>query len=98
MGMTDPVPQFSHLVKNMRDRFPRLAYLHVIEEHMHGTDRRMRAGASNQFLRDIWGRDRRYIASAGFDRQKGIDMAESQGVLVAYGRLFLANVSPSVIL
>ena len=31
MGMEDPIPTFSYLVKRLAEDFPELAYLHVIE-------------------------------------------------------------------
>ena len=31
MRMADPIPQFSHLVREMARRHPTLAYIHVVE-------------------------------------------------------------------
>ena len=31
MRMADPVPQFSYLVEQLKERFPSLAYIHVID-------------------------------------------------------------------
>ncbi|KAJ7753312.1 NADH:flavin oxidoreductase/NADH oxidase [Mycena maculata] len=38
-GMVDPVPTYSYLVKEIRDRHPNLGYLHVVEEPAIGDDR-----------------------------------------------------------
>lgn len=34
------------------------------------------------------------ISTGGYDRETGLDAAQKKGQLVAYGRLFISNVSP----
>jgi NADPH2 dehydrogenase len=93
MGMKDPRPTFSHLVSEAAKMYPDLAYLHVVEPRISGgADQDPSEGDSNDFLRDIWG-PRPFISSGGYTRQSAIGTADSMGNLVAFGRLFIANVS-----
>ncbi|KAH7904663.1 hypothetical protein BJ138DRAFT_1130863 [Hygrophoropsis aurantiaca] len=88
MGMSDPVPTYSYLVRElcMYD----LAYLHVIEPRVGGAwDCDGAPSQSNQFIRDIWGR-RTYISAGGYTRQTALNAAEKGG-LIAFGRLFISN-------
>ncbi|TFK66462.1 NADH:flavin oxidoreductase/NADH oxidase [Pluteus cervinus] len=38
MGMKDPIPQFTHVVSEIKQRHPDLAYIHVVEPRVNGTD------------------------------------------------------------
>ncbi|KAJ7842217.1 hypothetical protein B0H14DRAFT_2781248 [Mycena olivaceomarginata] len=77
----DPRPTFAHLATQLRDRFPDLAYLHVV---------RASEGRSNDFLREIWG-DRPFISAGGYTRATAIAVAEDKGDLVAFARPYIAN-------
>ncbi|KAI0042559.1 NADH:flavin oxidoreductase/NADH oxidase [Auriscalpium vulgare] len=94
VGMDDPVPTFSTLVRRVRDTHPDLSYLHVIEPRIDGIFMRENDPAnpieSNDFIREIWG-DRRIISAGGYTRASGIEAAEKTGNLIAYGRAFIAN-------
>lgn len=93
MGMEDPIPQFAYFVKEVKKRFPSLAYLHVIEPRVNGNITREdgeRKGASNDVLREIW-KPKPYISVGGFTHELAIDLADSTGNLVAFGRPFIAN-------
>ncbi|KAG0692155.1 hypothetical protein DFH29DRAFT_567033 [Suillus ampliporus] len=83
MGMADPKPQFSYLVKQLRKH--KLAYIHVVEPQTseHNSD----------FLRDIWnGREgSTFISANGHDRKSAIETADNKGGLVAFGRSFMPN-------
>jgi len=96
MGLPDPKPQFSYLVSQLRNY--NLAYLHVIEPGIAGVaDGDAPLGSSNDFLREIWceeGKDRIFISAGGYTRQTAIERAEAKGSMVAFGRLFIPNVSP----
>jgi NADPH2 dehydrogenase len=40
MRMSDPIPTFSYIVKQLAERYPSLAYVHVVEPRAQGdTDR-----------------------------------------------------------
>lgn len=36
MGMEDPIPQYTHLVSTIANRYPDMAYLHVTEPRVSG--------------------------------------------------------------
>ena len=98
--MVDPLPQFDHLVYELERRFPRLAYLHVVEPRVTGEETRDPNDIDyyvedNDFIRDLWA-ERPYIASGGVNRNIAIETIKEKGGLVAMGRLFLANVCPLV--
>ncbi|KAJ3576064.1 hypothetical protein NP233_g693 [Leucocoprinus birnbaumii] len=95
MGMDDPVPQFTYFVTRLKEDFPDLAYIHVIEPRVAGDrDHNVRAEkphASNDFLRDMWA-PRPFISAGGYTRQDAVKQAdERENELVAFGRTFIAN-------
>ena len=90
----DPVPTFSYLVKELRQRHPDLAYLHVVEPRFGPTwtGRPVVGHESNAFLRDIW-RGKPYIVDSGFTRDTAIEQADAdENTLVAFGRYYTSNV------
>ncbi|KAF5328694.1 hypothetical protein D9619_011482 [Psilocybe cf. subviscida] len=92
MGMVDPIPQFTHFVRALRESHPRLAYLHVVEPEMDeaGKGRRI-PEQSNSFLRKLW-LPRPLITCEGYDRESAMRrVKESPGELVAFGRYFVSN-------
>ena len=38
MGMDDPVPTFGYLVNQLKERYPSLAYIHVVSPHSMGNE------------------------------------------------------------
>ncbi|KAG6380374.1 hypothetical protein JVT61DRAFT_8487 [Boletus reticuloceps] len=94
MGMPDPRPTFAYLATALRDRHPKLAYLHAIEPLVSG-------GAdiystNNDFLRDIWnggegGEERVFISAGGYTRETALRTAENKEGLIAFGRLYISN-------
>ena len=93
MGMKDPAPTFTELISRVRDLYPELAYLHVVEPCVNGFEpREVRTGESNDFLRHIWG-SRPLISTGGYDGEVAISTAEEKGGLIGFGRYFVANVS-----
>ena len=96
MGMKDPLPTFTTFIEKIRDEYPNLAYIHVIEARVNGNDLAAltdeNRAHSNEALRKIWG-DRPFIAAGGMGRATAIDTVEKYGGLVAFGRHFIANVS-----
>jgi NADPH2 dehydrogenase len=91
MRMAEPKPTFSHLVSRLRDSFPNLAYLHLVEPRF-DEDFDEARGWSNDFIRDTWG-DRPLITAGGYTRETAINVAEQKGDIIAFSRLFIANVS-----
>lgn len=47
----------------------------------------------NDFIREIWG-SRAFVSAGGYNRELAVDTAERTGNLIAFGRHYLANVSP----
>ncbi|KAK1220729.1 hypothetical protein PQX77_016555 [Marasmius sp. AFHP31] len=100
-GVEDPMPTYIHLVRELREAHPSLAYVHVIEPRVDGietvaevTDR------SNDGIREIWmscleGNEtengRRWITAGAYDLVSGTALADNKGDLVAYGRWFISN-------
>ena len=100
MRMDDPYPTFSHLVTQIRQLYPRFAYIHILEPRAAGgQDRVPLPGESNDFLRAIWnvpestGNGSAFISSGGYNRQLAFKVAEEKGDILAFGRHFIPNVS-----
>ncbi|KAI3601594.1 flavinoxidoreductase/NADHoxidase [Moniliophthora roreri] len=98
MGMENPKPTFSYLISQLKENYPKMSYIHVVEPRIKGDDsvEHCHEAASNDFLRDIWA-PRPYISAGGYTREKAFEQAE-KGVserkgpeLIAFGRYFLAN-------
>ena len=100
--MPDPRPTFAYLATALRDAHPKLAYLHVVEPRVAGAaDRVVIEGENNDFLRAIWkggegGEERAFIAAGGYTRETALRTADEKGGLVAFGRLYIANVRVTV--
>ncbi|PPR00681.1 hypothetical protein CVT24_000969 [Panaeolus cyanescens] len=98
MGMKDPVPTFTYLVNELLVRYPELAYLHAVEERIGGdcveNDRFGPGGTANDFIRKIWSdKGKRLITAGGYTRESATSVAQEKGDIVAFGRLFISNVS-----
>jgi NADPH2 dehydrogenase len=93
MRERDPVPTFSYIIEQLRDRFPQLAYLHLIEPGIRGNMSDVATGTdeSNDFARKIWG-ERPLVAAGGFTAQSAKATVEQKGGLAAFGRHFISNV------
>jgi NADPH2 dehydrogenase len=93
MRMTDPIPTFNYLVSELKKRHPNLAFLHVAEPGLNNLfSDHVDLTGSNDFVREIWS-PRPLISCGGYNRSSGLTTAEEKGDLIAYGRLFLTNVS-----
>ena len=94
MGMSDPLPQFTHIVQALKDQHPDLAYLHLIEPGVAGAadadETRATVHQSNDVFRKIWA-PRPFITAGGFTRESAIAYAD-KGDIIAFGRLFISNV------
>jgi NADPH2 dehydrogenase len=89
MRMDDPIPTFSYLARRIKELYPNLAFFDASE-----VDRPRDGKESNEFLRDIWAPNV-FMSNGGYNRQKGMELADRTGGLVAYGKSFLANVRTS---
>ena len=98
MGMPDPRPTFAYLTTALRDKHPKLAYLHVTEPRVGGPiDLVPHPDGDNGFLREIWnggegGEERVFISAGGYTRETALRTAEDKGGLIAFGRLYISNV------
>lgn len=93
MKMEDPRPTFAYFVSQAKERFPDLAYLHVIEARVAGIeDHDSEDGDSSEFLRRIWG-EKVYIAAGGYGPETAAETVEAKGGLIAFGRHYISNVS-----
>ncbi|THU79962.1 FMN-linked oxidoreductase [Dendrothele bispora CBS 962.96] len=94
MGMKDPIPTYTYLVTKLKELYPNLAYLGLIEPRTRGGDfeeRELDERESNEFIQKIWS-PRPLVLSGGYTRQTAIEKVETaEGVLIAFGRHFLAN-------
>lgn len=95
MGSTNPIPQFSYLVRQLKKL--NLAYLHITEPRVGGaSDVVALPDSTNDPLRQIWcgeGKDGVFISAGGYTRQTAIETANEKGGMVAFGRLYIPNVS-----
>ncbi|KAI0779343.1 NADH:flavin oxidoreductase/NADH oxidase [Fomes fomentarius] len=89
MGKEDPIPAFSYLVKQLKERYPNLAYVHVASPNapfcVGPKDE-----STAEFIYKIWA-PRPVITTGGYTRETGLRKAEETGQLIGYGRDFLAN-------
>lgn len=95
--MKHPIPLFSYVVAELKKRFPNLAYLHAVEPRVSVIDDRTPdADESNDFIKALWC-PRPLILAGGFLRDNAVQAAETDGVLVAFGRRYIANVSLHIV-
>ena len=98
MRMEYPLPTFSYFVAQLRDRHPKLAFLHVVE----GRDV-VDGETSNDELRKVWragrahkpeGSDGRgvWLSAEGHDRPSAFKFAKENGDVVVFGKYFISNV------
>ncbi|KAF7362628.1 putative inactive dehydrogenase EasA [Mycena venus] len=92
MYFEHPKPTYAHLVTQLRDRYPELAYLHLVEPRADGSETVavIKEGYSNDFIRDIWG-DRPLISAGGYTRETALAIAQEKGDLIAFSRPYIAN-------
>lgn len=91
--------QFTHLVTAIKDQFPKMAYLHLVEPRISGSGDvpnsvKSCEGKSLDFLRQAWGGDREgspIFAAGGYTLDTAQQMVVNHGGAVVFGRLFIAN-------
>ncbi|KAJ4490199.1 FMN-linked oxidoreductase [Lentinula aciculospora] len=91
LAMKDPLPTFSYVVTELKKRFSGLAYLHVVEPRVSvEDDRDVNANESNDFIKTLWS-PQPLILAGGFLRDNAIQAAETEGILIAFGRRYISN-------
>ncbi|KAI0039631.1 FMN-linked oxidoreductase [Auriscalpium vulgare] len=85
----DPKPTFGYLVRQVRERLPDLAYLHVIEPRIQDSFE-IELNETNDFLRELW-KGKTYMTAGGFTREMALEHAEHTDELIGFGRAFISN-------
>ncbi|KAK2010663.1 FMN-linked oxidoreductase [Colletotrichum eremochloae] len=91
MRMADPVPQFTHVARALRELG--LAYLHLVDGRVDGNADRESAD-SVQFMIDAWDRASPVLVAGGFDPQSARRAVEDHGdaeLAIVFGRWFISN-------
>ncbi|KAK0660910.1 Chanoclavine-I aldehyde reductase easA [Lasiodiplodia hormozganensis] len=92
MKMEDPVPQFTYLIKALREMG--LGYLHVVESRVvNNVDTEKKEGI--EFALEAWGKDKPVLVAGGFkadSAKKAVDEEyKDWDVGVVFGRYFLST-------
>jgi len=90
----DVTETFSYVTTEVRDRFPKLAYIHFIESRITGDSNK--EGTTHQslkYLRDIWNAkgERLFFTAGGFTKESAEEAINVYGGAVVFGRHFVAN-------
>ena len=91
--MADPVPTFSHLLREIRARHPRFAFVHLVE----GDASAGGMESSLDFARKIWHGGRQpgdegvFISCENHTRASALKHAAEKGDVVAFGKPFTSN-------
>lgn len=93
MRMTDPKPQFTYLAEKLRDLG--IAYIHVVESRISGSETIEARSEQVDFLLDVWKEGSgAAIVAGGFTPDSAMQSAEKYKdvpVAVAFGRHYIAN-------
>ncbi|KAK5125600.1 hypothetical protein LTR85_011874 [Meristemomyces frigidus] len=97
MGMKEPIPQFSHIVSEMKKL--KLAYLHLVESRVSGAS--AADGVYNAVTHEndpfveLWGLEGPIVLAGGFDPVKAkkvmSEVYTAENVVIAFGRYFISN-------
>lgn len=92
MRMQDPVPQFTHLVKGLREY--KLAYLHVVESRITG-NADVEATQKVDFAIDAWANTSPILLAGGFTADSAKTAADveykDKDVVIVFGRYFIST-------
>ncbi|KAK7538008.1 hypothetical protein IWX49DRAFT_557472 [Phyllosticta citricarpa] len=93
MRMSDPIPQFSYLIDQLRALD--LAFLHLVEPRVAGVIDRDPQNESLDFALQSWGRDKPVLIAGGFTTELAIKAVEEKykdhDVAVVFGRRFIST-------
>ncbi|KAK7510571.1 uncharacterized protein IWZ02DRAFT_463841 [Phyllosticta citriasiana] len=93
MRMSDPIPQFSYLIDQLRALD--LAFLHLVEPRVAGVIDRDPQNESLDFALQSWGRDKPVFIAGGFTTELAIKAVEEKykdhDVAVVFGRRFIST-------
>jgi len=85
MRMADPVPTYTHLVTEIRDKYPNFAYVHFFEPGPHAATEE-----SNEFARELW-QPRPFLSAGEYNEVSGPRVADEKDIAIVYGRWFISN-------
>ena len=92
MKMADPIPQFSHLIRGLKEL--NLNYLHLVESRISGSaDQEPSNDTIDSFL-EVWGKTSPVLLAGGFEPASARKAAEAypdNDVAIVFGRHFIAN-------
>lgn len=92
MGMKGALPQFSHLLRDLKDLD--IAYLHLVESRVAGRVD-VEAGESLDPFIDLWGDTTPIVLAGGFSPEMAKKAADEEyanrDVAIAFGRAFVTN-------
>lgn len=92
MRVEDPIPQFSHLVKGLKEL--KLAYLHLVESRVSG-NADVESSDKLDFAIDIWGNTSPVLLAGGFRPESAVETVDKQykdkDVAIVFGRYFISN-------
>ncbi|KAK4988192.1 Chanoclavine-I aldehyde reductase fgaOx3 [Elasticomyces elasticus] len=92
MRMEDPIPQFSHLIKSLKDL--KLAYIHLVESRISG-NADVESTDKIQFAVDIWDNQSPVLMAGGFkpdSAKRAVDEEfKDRDVAIVFGRYFISN-------
>ncbi|KAG8999079.1 hypothetical protein FRB94_003347 [Tulasnella sp. JGI-2019a] len=97
MRMADDLmeEQFTHVIKALRDAYPRFAYMHLTEPRIavEGDPNPGHVEGSIEFARRVWGDipGSPFFSAGGYTREQAIDTVEAHGGAIVFGRAFIAN-------
>jgi NADPH2 dehydrogenase len=92
MKMKDPVPQFSYLLKGLKEL--KLAYVHLVESRIAGNADVEATEKCDPFI-DIWAGTSPVFLAGGFTQESARQAVEKQykdqDLAIVFGRYFIAN-------
>jgi len=93
VGMKNPEPQYTYLVKKIATRWPHMAYVHAVESRVDGNeDQDDKPGQTIDFLHEAWGLDRPFLRAGGYMKENALETAQKHpNTAIVMGRYFISN-------
>ncbi|OJJ74972.1 hypothetical protein ASPBRDRAFT_40213 [Aspergillus brasiliensis CBS 101740] len=92
MGMKEPISQFTHVICRLKEL--KLAYLHLIEARVNGTEDVDKHDSNTPFI-EAWGKISPVILAGGYTPSSASERLDRQDkekdLLIAFGRHFIPN-------
>ena len=92
MGMADPIPQFSYLIRCLKDL--KISYLHMVESRICG-NADLEPTEKLDFAIDIWDNISPFLIAGGFTpgsaRRAVEEEYKGKDIMIVFGRYFTSN-------